>query len=616
MSSRTISNHIFSHLADGGVDCVFLVPGGGNMFLIDAVGTESRIKFVTTHHEQAAVIAAEYYSRKTGKLGVAVVTTGPGSTNAVTGIAGAWFDSVPVLVLAGQVKVADYNVEGKLRQAGPQEIDLVSMVKKITKMAKTCFVAEDVREDLKTAVNLAQSGRCGPVVLELPLDVQSATVDWHDLKTADKKETPLNTSQISSLKKLKSNCSSIAKMIVGAKRPLVVIGYGVKSAQQTERVRNLVSLNSIPVSLTWPTTDFLSFEDVLNAGRFGVVAKRHANIIIQKSDLILVLGSRLDNIQTAFNIERFGKNGRVLIVDIDPAELEKMPQEFIKFQFNLNEFVPELSFAMEKFEVPRSRKLWIKEIGKLRNRFENESFKVSSVEQGRISIYEFVDSLSKSFTGNEIIVTGSSGLAIEVFYTHFRNRGGQWIALTTGLGAMGYGLPALLGVAAVSKDKVYLLESDGSLMMNLQELQSLMTLGHPVTIFVQNNDGYASIRATQENYFAGRFVGTGPSSQLEIPSIEKVAASFGFEYMSISSLKNIEEGLQKSIKHDGMLICEVFLNRDEKLMPKCSVIRTKDNKLLSAPIEDMSPLLGLDDIKAIMGGQIDPLSFRIRETNE
>ena len=185
MHSTTISNNIFSYLADIGVECVFLVPGGGNMFLIDAVGAEPRIKFIPTHHEQSAVIAAEYYSRKTGKLGVALVTTGPGSTNAVTGIAGAWFDSVPVLVLAGQVKVADYNVEGRLRQRGPQEIDLVSMVKKITKMAKTCFCVEEVQNDLETAIKLAQSGRCGPVVLEIPLDIQSAVFDRHDLKISN-----------------------------------------------------------------------------------------------------------------------------------------------------------------------------------------------------------------------------------------------------------------------------------------------------------------------------------------------------------------------------------------------------------------------------------------------
>tara|TARA_A100001037_G_scaffold291178_1_gene304905 strand:- start:9062 stop:10906 length:1845 start_codon:yes stop_codon:yes gene_type:complete len=614
MPLTTVSSNIFSYLADKGVDRVFLVPGGGNMFLIDAVGTEPRIEFIPTHHEQAAVIAAEYYSRKTGKLGVALVTTGPGSTNAVTGIAGAWFDSVPLLVLAGQVKVADYNVDGKLRQRGPQEIDLVTIVKKITKMAKTCFSANDVPRDLKTAVDLAQSARSGPVVLEIPLDVQSTVMDWQEPQVAQKEKVSSIVNETSSKKNLVNSCDLVAKMLSGAERPLIVVGYGVKSSQRTEELKEFITFNEIPVSLTWTTADFLSFDHSLNAGRFGVVAKRHANFILQKSDLILVLGSRLDNIQTAFNIDRFGKNADVLVVDIDPAELEKMPDRFEKYQFDLSDFIPALTSSMHKMGQVTKRRNWLNEISYLRVKFENEVFKPVAGDTGRISIYDFVNILSEGFSGNEIIVTGSSGLAVEVFYTHFKNRDGQWIGLTTGLGAMGYGLPALLGVAAAAKEKVYLYESDGSLMMNLQELQSLNTLGHPVTIFIQNNDGYASIRSTQENYFAGRFVGTGPSSQLEIPSFEKIAESFGFEYMSIKNLRNIKNNVAKAIGHRGLLICEVFLNRDEKLMPKCSVIRTENNQLLSAPLEDMSPLLELKELEAIMGGQTDPMSIRIRKT--
>ena len=612
MHSTTISNNIFSYLADIGVECVFLVPGGGNMFLIDAVGAEPRIKFIPTHHEQSAVIAAEYYSRKTGKLGVALVTTGPGSTNAVTGIAGAWFDSVPVLVLAGQVKVADYNVEGRLRQRGPQEIDLVSMVKKITKMAKTCFCVEEVQNDLETAIKLAQSGRCGPVVLEIPLDIQSAVFDWHDLKISDNQKIANSPGDVADMEAIESECLWFSNVLKEAERPLIIVGSGVKTSKQNEVLKQLISLKRIPVSLTWPTTDFLSFDNALNAGRFGIVAKRHANFIIQKSDVILVLGSRLDNIQTAFNLDVFGKNAQVIIVDVDLAELEKMPDRFHKIQADLRDFIPLLSSVMSKDKVPKSRESWLKEIANLRDRFESETFKSSSQERGRISIYDFVNILSDSFSGGEIVVTGSSGLAIEVFYTHFRNRGGQWIGLTTGLGAMGYGLPALLGVAAATNEKVYLFESDGSLMMNLQELQSLKTLNVPVTIFLQNNDGYASIRATQENYFEGRFVGTGPSSKLEIPSIKKVALGFGFEYMAINNLKDIKNNISDALKTNGLLICEVFLKRDEKLMPKCSVIRTNDNQLLSAPLEDMSPLLELDDIKGIMGGKVDQMSLRIR----
>jgi len=609
MALSTISKGIFSFIADLGVDRVFLVPGGGNMFLVDAVGSEPRIEYVTVHHEQAAVIAAEYYSRKTGKLGVAVVTTGPGSSNAVTGIAGAWFDSVPVLILAGQVKKQDYNVSGKLRQSGPQEIDLVSMISKITKFAKTCFSPAELPIDLKTAVDLAQSGRPGPVVLEVPLDVQSAITSWVGEPAIAEKVTD----NVSLLDGLSSFCEELVTEIITAKRPLIVVGYGVKSSLQIEALRELIVSKMLPVSLTWPTTDFLSFDNELNAGRFGVVAKRHANIVIQKSDFILVLGSRLDNIQTAFKIERFGKRAKVVVVDIDPAELEKLPDRFQKFQYNLRDFVPALAIAISDADVPETRKAWISEITELRRRFEKEVFRSEIKEKGRISIYDFIDKLSDSFRGNEIIVTGSSGLSVEVFYTHFRNLKGQWIALTTGLGGMGYGLPAALGVAAASKEKIYLIESDGSLMMNLQELQSLKTLGCPITIFVQNNDGYASIRSTQENYFNRRYVGTGPSSRLEIPSIEKLATSFGFEYLVISSLEDIEQKLALAHENAGLMICEVVLLRDEKLMPKCSVIRTEDNQMISAPIEDMSPLLDLETFKSIMGQNIDPLSLKMRK---
>lgn len=612
MSSLTISNGIFSFLADIGVDRVFLVPGGGNMFLVDAVSTESRIEFVPTHHEQAAVIAAEYYSRKTGKLGVAVVTTGPGSSNAITGIAGAFFDSVPLLVLAGQVKTADYNVDGGLRQKGPQEIDLVSMSKKLTKMAKTCSDPETVPQDLAAAVTAAFSGRPGPVVLEVPLDVQSKITDGNIYKSLKVPQYYADGINSQPDQKMQTICLSISDRIMAATRPLIVIGHGVKSSGQTDIIRELIRKYSIPVSLTWPMIDFLPFDDELNAGRFGVVAKRYANIAIQKSDYILVLGSRLDNIQTAFNIDRFGKNAVVDVVDIDAEELVKMPDRFACHEYNLAGFVPELKRALDSSMRPDNRWHWIEEIEALRQQFSFETFKATEEEADRISIYDFIERLSDGFSGGEIIVTGSSGLSVEVFYTHFRNKPDQWINLTTGLGAMGYGLPATVGVASVSNRKIYLFESDGSLMMNLQELQTLNTLNHPVTVFLQNNDGYASIRATQENYFDGRLVGTGPSSRLELPQFEKVAEAFGFDYLAISSLGEADDLIQQAVSHQGLLICEVFLRKDEKLMPKCSVVRTKDNHLLSAPIEDMTPLLSLDELKLIMGDKIDPLSLRIR----
>ncbi len=399
MPITTISNCIMAYLADLGVDRVFLVPGGGNMFLVDAVGAEPRIEFVPTHHEQAAVIAAEYYARKTGRLGVAVVTTGPGSSNALTGIAGAFFDSVPLLVLAGQVKTADYNEDGRLRQKGPQEIDLVSMAKNLTKMAKTCFDPDTVPQDIEAAVMVAFLGRPGPVMLEVPLDVQSKITNGDGFNALTVSRHSLDAENFEADPKMQSACASIGDRLMAAKKPLLIIGHGVASSGHVDTARKLVRKHRLPVSLTWPMIDFLPFDDELNAGRFGVVAKRYANIAIQKSDYILVLGSRLDNIQTAFNINRFGKNALIDVVDVDSEELAKMPDRFTCHEYNLVGFIPELARQLRTLSDNDSRQNWLGEIATLRQRFGFETFKSTEEEAGRVSVYDFIERLSDGFSG-------------------------------------------------------------------------------------------------------------------------------------------------------------------------------------------------------------------------
>ena len=606
---KTNSLAIFDYLAGIGVTKVFLVPGGGNMFLVDAVGLQASIEFVPTHHEQAAVIAAEYYGRETGNLGVALVTTGPGSSNAVTGVAGAWFDSIPLLVIAGQVKRDDYNYNGALRQKGPQEISMVSMVGSITKFCKTCLDPEQVLADVDTAVIAATTGRPGPVVLEIPLDVQS-------LQTNDVVwpiDRGLSSTKTLELSAVKGYAKSVANKLVAANRPLILLGHGIKCSHQENTTMKLIEENLFPVSLTWPMTDFLPYDNPLNAGRVGVVAKRYANFLLQRADLILILGSRLDNILTAYNPENFGRNAEIYVVDVDKTELQKLPSKYNGIHTDLADFLPILIQALSNQKGEPRYKLWMEEISELRDQYGKEELELIARDDKSISIYEVVDCLSDSFKGGETIVTGSSGLAIEVFHTHFRNKLGQKLALTTGLGAMGYGIPALLGVLAAKGTKAYLFESDGSMMMNLQELQSIKTLGVNNTIFIMNNNGYASIRATQNNYFDGRFVGTGPTSGLEIPDIKKVADCFGFQYLCASKKCQLNAVIDKAIEADNPTICEIILREDEILLPKCSVVRTRDNKFLSAPLEDMSPLLPLETVRVSMGGQIDPISLKLRE---
>ena len=516
------------------------------------------------------------------------------------------------MVLAGQVKTSDYNIDASLRQKGPQEIDFVSMVKKITKFAKTSISAKGCIEDLGTAIEMAQSGRPGPAVIEIPLDIQSTLSPIHscDENTQPKRLKSSKKGQ-QSADLNRASCELINELN-SAKKPLIIVGNGVKAAKSIEALKSIVMSLHIPVCLTWPTLDFLPFAHELNAGRFGNVAKRYSNIVIQKADVMLVLGSRLDPVLTAYNIERFGRNASVKVVDIDDAELKKFPSRFQKFQYDLKHFIPAMSENLNSEKLKNKHSEWVKEIQSLKDIFGTERLSPVNVDKA-ISIYDFVDCFSDALTGGETIITGSSGLAVEVFYTHFRNKDNQCTYLTTGLGAMGYGLPALLGATEAKNQKMLLFESDGSLMMNLQELQSIKTRANPLVIFIMNNNGYASIRTTQSNYFQGRFIATGPSSGLQIPDIEKIADCFGFEFLRISKSASIMEDLRKAISVGGQLICEVVLLEDEVLLPKCGVMKKGDNTLVSAPLEDMMPLMPIQKLRSIMGPAFDQLSEEIRK---
>ncbi len=608
MTQLTIANQIFAFLHSIGVDRVFLVPGGGNMFLVDAVATQAGIEFVPTHHEQSAVIAAEYYSRISGKIGVALVTTGPGSTNAITGIAGAWLDSIPILVLAGQVKTADLNVGHKLRQKGPQEIDLVSMVSKISKHSMTCVEAKKCLLDIASGVEIAVSGRPGPVVFEIPLDVQSTIVQGTDYDNFLRNESPTSLTPPETQPIIKEIISSLMK----ASRPILLIGNGARSAKVDIELRRVAEHLGIPVSMTWPTMDLFEYSHELNAGRIGNVAKRYANIAVQKSDLLIVMGSRLDPVLTAHNIERFGFDARVIVIDIEQPELDKLPSRFLKFCADLKYVATDLRDYLVSSHLDLDFSEWRSQIEKCKQKYSKEVFYDRTDNSQPISVYEFIDCFSKQLNGGELIVTGSSGLSVEVFYAHFKNKAAQRIFLTTGLGAMGYGLPALLGASEATDQKVVLFESDGSLMMNLQELQSLKSRGQPLLIFVMNNGGYASIRSTQRNYFNGRLVATDASSGLSIPEIKNIADCFGFEFRRIESFIDMSQVLGEVLDMQRALICEVVLLDDEMLMPKCSVFRGKDNTLVSAPLEDMSPLLSLTELKELMDGKIEIVSETIR----
>ncbi|BAL23760.1 thiamine pyrophosphate-binding protein [Azoarcus sp. KH32C] len=595
MTSMRVADFIMQRLADEGLRHVFVLPGGGAMHLNDALACEHRLTPVPCHHEQACGIAAEAYGR-TGHpdnpgFGVALVTTGPGATNVITPVAGAWIDSVPMLVISGQVKRADRLNGRPLRQGGVQEVDIVPMVKSITKYAVTVTDPLDIGTHLDAALSAMKSGRPGPVWIDVPLDVQAAPIDPatlppHAESAAAAAPTP--------------NLEPVAALLRDAKRPLFLAGHGVRLSGAAASLRRLAESLGVPVATTWNALDILPWTHPLNAGRPGVVALRGANFAVQNCDLLIAVGCRLDNIITAYNPRGFARAATKVVVDVDAAELAKLDMDISQaFAMDAGDFIDALAAATDEAAAP-DRTQWHEHIADWKRRYpvsDGRPFPAS----GPIGHFQFADALSDVVPENTLVGTGSSGLAVEAFYTAFRNREGQRVFLTSGLGAMGYGLPAAIG-ACLGDDSqpMVAVESDGSLQLNLQELATLTGQRLPICLMVMNNAGYCSIRNTQRNYFEGRYLGTGPEAGLTMPDLAKVAEVYGLPYLLIDDAAGLAEGLARALELPRPCLIDVRLIPDETLAPKCAAIPRADGSIVSMPLEDMSPLLPLDILKTEM----------------
>lgn len=589
-----VADWIMRRLADEGLRHVFLLPGGGAMYLDDALACEKRLTPVPCHHEQACGIAAEAYGR-TGHpdnpgFGVALVTTGPGATNAITPVAGAWIDSIPMLVISGQVKRADGLRGRPLRQGGVQEVDILPMVRGITKYAATLDDPNQVGMHLETALRLMRQGRPGPVWLDVPLDVQAAPIDPDGLDAGTAPtwiEPPAPAS---------AQVERILDLVARAERPLILAGHGVRLAGAAEPFRRLYETWRVPVVTTWNALDLIPYDHPLCVGRPGVVALRAANFAVQDCDLLIAIGCRLDHVVTAYNPRNFARAARKVIVDVDPAELAKLDMAVDEaVEADAGAFIEALSRAA----TPRSgnRDAWLERCQDWKRRYpvnDGQPFD----KAGPISHYSFVEALSDAIPADTLVATGSSGLAIEAFYSVFRNKPGQRVFLTSGLGAMGYGLAAAIGACLGNGGRpIVAVESDGSLMLNLQELATLKGLNLPIRLFVLDNQGYASIRNTQRNYFQGRYIATGSEGGLNMPDIGAVAESFGLAVRHIESPGDLEAGLADVMAHTGPVVCVVRLVKDETLWPKVAALPQADGSMLSMPLEDMSPLLPYEVIR-------------------
>lgn len=583
------SDTIFAELASRGIRQVFAVPGGGNMFLVNAACSNPSIEVTFCHNEQAAAIAAEAFYKVSRVPAVCLVTTGPGSTNAITGIVGAWLDSSSMIVLAGQVKIADKKPVG-LRQKGPQEIDFIAMIE--GSCLESFEFGEPSRRDLIRVLDfLGSSPRKGPVVFSVPLDVQNSTREpIEDINHPSRFASGPTSFDFSSLLAELSNSS----------RPAILVGEGCRdiSAVLLKTLFDLCADHKIACLFSWLSYDLLAWDEPANMGRPGNVAKRFPNFVVQTSDVLVIIGSRLDNTQTAFDANRFGLRSNPYLIDIDQHELDKMPTRFNKILANSSTFAEQFVEYFKRVDVPTHRNSWWDYCRYLKTRFGTEIPSQNSPSSG-LSIDEVVDFLSTWIPTEATIVTGSSGLSIEIFHVGFRNKTGQRIFLTTALGSMGFGLPAVLGVAQIDRvEEVILFESDGSFMMNIQELATLKSIEKRVLVFLINNGGYASIRSSQKRHF-GKIMGTDDTSGLVFPNFNKVINAFGFDCYTCATIKELDNALSLTAGSQSPLFFELIVEPNSELLPKCGVT-IKETGIVSNSLENMDPLLTDTDLRDLL----------------
>ncbi len=584
-----LSDYVTSFLVEQGVGYVFLLPGGGNMHLVDSVGRQERLEFVACLHEQTAAISADAYAQYSGNLGVALVTTGPGGTNAITGVAGSWAESVPVLILSGQVKTSDLKTGPQMRMRGFQEVDIVSMVRPITKYAAIVLDANEIRYHLEKAAFLARSGRKGPVWVDVPLDIQAASIEPHKLRGFDPSELALEpeTAQPDIQKAAKNTLKLLSRSF----RPVILAGCGIRLSHSARIFVELADALGVPVLTTWKACDLLPEDHALYFGRPGTVGQRGANFILQNSDLLLTLGARLDFGQIGYGTDTFARAAKKIIVDIDQAELSKFtfPIE-ISLQADAGLFINELSSELSEHRKSNWGP-WLDQCRTWKNRYPVVLPEYRAKASG-VSTYVLVDVLSGMMAPDDLFVPGSSGSCSDISMQALRVKAGQRVLNSPGLGAMGFGIPQTIGACLASgRRRTICLNGDGGFQLNIQDLQTVQRLNLPIKYFYLNNGGYASIRATQRNYFKGRYVASDPGSGLTLPEISRVAEAYSIPWNRISRVDELEQKAREALSRSGPFLCEVMVDPDEQVAPKASSILHPDGRMTSKPLEDLSPLL-------------------------
>lgn len=570
-----VSDYVIQFLRDKyDVDTIFTVSGGGCIFLVDSLGSTEGVKYVATHHEQAAAIAAEGYSRMNNKLGACVVTSGPGGTNAITGTLCSWLDSIPVIVVSGQVNremTTDYTGL-PLRQLGDQEFNIVESVKNMTKYAVQVNEASEIRYHLEKACALATSGRPGPVWVDIPLNVQSADINPEELDAYIGPFAPTPTMDNRNLTKLLSKWKE-------AKKPLMIVGNGVRLSGGVEELYKVLQATSIPTITAVNGNDIVNADYPQYYGRFGTHAQICANQLLSECDFLLTVGSRLYVRQTGYNFAGFAKQAYKVHVDIDEAELDKPT---LSTDLEVHSDAKLFLSKLNENELPVASIEWIKQCDEL-----NKAPKVLQRHRDKTeyaSHYAFVEELSKVMPQDHHIIT-SDGSANVVTMQVMDLKGGQRLITNTGCAPMGYGLPAALGAA--THHKIVCLEGDGSLHLNIHELQTMKHYNLPIKLILLNNDGYLSIKVSQKTFFNGRYVASEKGSGVSFPNFEKIIKAYELPYMSIANNQSIYPTLNRFLAQEGPCVLEVFTDPNEFHEPKVVAKLGEDGKFIPGELKNI-----------------------------
>lgn len=592
-----VSQYVANFLAEKGVTHNFMVTGGGAMQLNDAFGHHETIQTIYNHNEQGCAIAAEAYARVTGRIASVCVTSGPGGTNAITGVMGGWLDSIPMFVVSGQVKreTTMWAVpELKLRQYGDQEFDIVHSVANMTKYAVMVTEVNDIAYHLEKAWYLANHGRKGPVWLDIPLDVQGAPVDEQTLRHFDPaaEEAEAEVPAVS-----EDTVEKILEKIKNAKAPLIFAGSGVRLSGAAELLLKAVEKLQIPVAVAWNSGDLIAYDNPYYAGSPSREGTRGSSFIVQNCDLLIVLGSRMNIRTITYNKHDFGKNAYKIMVDIDGEELKK--QTFIPDMPIHADVCQVLRLLLEAPYTPNdAHKPWVKWCRGMVEKYP-ACLPEYHNEEKILNPYVFVDELFHQMDAQDVLTLGN-GSACVMTFQGAKIKQGQRMFTNSGCAAMGYGMPAAVGaaVARPNGERVICVDGDGSLMMNVQELETISFNKLNVKLFVLNNDGYHSIRQTQKNLFHNQLVGLDRTSGVGFPDFEKLADAFGFAYCEVSKETELCDVLSKTLNAEGPVLCNVIVDPEQNFVPKLSSMVLPDGRIVSPSMDDMFPFLPRDEYES------------------